>query len=117
MANFPTRRRRKKRHKTCDYRISTVIRVDSLPPESQVRFSEDLEEAIYDTSANYPAVSQYLVKLIDSEVVVGLQIEKVTPENVENIATALLQDSIRSIEDRMDLEFEPEVEESDLYLV
>lgn len=117
MVLFSSRRDRKKHELAQDYRITAVIRTDFLSSASKQQFIKNLEQAIYETSADYPAVTHYFVRLKASEIIVGLQIEKVAPENVENIATLLLQDSIRSTTDNLNLETPPQVEESELYLV
>lgn len=102
---------------TRDYRTTALIDASELSVESRNRLAQELDKAVYKASANYPSVTHYFVKLLDTEITVGLQLEKVEPGNVESIAAALIDESLAATTRSLNLPSPVEIEESDLYLV
>lgn len=117
MLDFQSRKKRQRSKLTRNYRTTALIDVSALPPQSRQRLADELDKAVYEATADYPTVTHYLVKLDDASIIVGLQIEKVEPQNVQNIAAELIEDSLDSIRRSLELSTPVQVEESDLYLV
>lgn len=78
------------------FKLTTTLNVSSMSVQQQAMVAERLDSAVYEASSGYPTVSQYFVKHIpeDSEIVIGLKIDKVISEKVEAIANSLLDESI-----------------------
>lgn len=112
-----TRKKRERSGMTRNYRTTALIDVSASSPQSRERLAEELDRAVYKASAQYPSVTHYFVKLVDSNIIVGLQLEKVLPQNVQNIVTALVDDSLDSTKRALELHAPVEVAESELYLV
>lgn len=78
------------------FKITTYWDVSSLSAEQQTSLAGRLDAAVYEASASYPAASQYFVKHVpeDSEIVVGLKIDRVSSDTVKLIADRLLDESM-----------------------
>lgn len=117
MLDFQSRKKHGRSKLTRNYRTTALIDVSAMPPQSRQRIADELDKAVYEATAKYPTVTHYLVKLVESNIIVGLQIEKVKPQNVQNIAAVLIEDSLESTKRSLELPSSVEIEESDLYLV
>lgn len=76
----------------------TTLNVSSLSADQQASMEKKLDAAVYEASAGYPAVSQYFVKHVpeDSEIAIGLKIDRVNSDKVQGIANALIDASIEA---------------------
>lgn len=101
------------------FELRTTISVENMSPEDQNGFSERLEHAVYDATSSYPAVVAFFLKREpdDSEIIVGLRIKKQSARGVENIADALLEESLKAAMDDSTIgTARPMIEESELVL-
>lgn len=81
------------------FKLTTTLDVSSYSRIEQTSFAERLDAAVYEASDDYPAVTRYYVRHVpeSSEIMIGLKIEKVSPDKVENIANMLVDQSIDSV--------------------
>lgn len=80
----------------CGFKSTTTLDASSLSPGQQVVMADRLDSAIYEVSVDYPTVSHYYVKYApeNAEIAVGLIIDLVHSDRVEDIVRDLVKQSI-----------------------
>lgn len=100
------------------FELRTTINLEEMSDSLQADFNELLKTTVYEASANYPTVKAFFVRYIpeQSEVIVGLRIEKSSDDGIENISDALIRDSLENAIEQVGNQNRAVIEESELTL-